>query len=67
MPSLTMCEGTGCPMRDACYRYASTPSQYNQSYFTEIPYNEESGECEYKLDGWDEGCGHDKNENYHDN
>jgi hypothetical protein len=67
MPDIAMCEGTGCPMRDVCYRYTATPSEFRQSYFTDIPYNEESGECDHYWEHKDDGgCGHDQNENYHE-
>ena len=67
MPDIAMCEGIGCPMRDACYRYTATPSEFRQSYFMDIPYNKESGECEHYWEHADDGgCGHDQNENYHD-
>ncbi len=68
MPDITMCEGIECPMRDACYRYTATPSEFDQYYFIGMPYNDESGECEEYLEHADDGgCGHDQNENYHDN
>jgi len=68
MPDITMCEGIECPMRDACYRYTATPSDFDQYYFIGMPYNDENGECEEYLEHADDGgCGHDQNENYHDN
>ena len=66
MPDITMCEGKGCLMRDECYRYTATPYEFNQSYFTDTPYDDESGECEYRITSWDDGCGHDQNERYHE-
>lgn len=67
MPDITMCEGTGCPMCDECYRYTAKPNEYRQSYFDITPYDDESGECEHKIESWnyDNGCGHDQNERYH--
>lgn len=32
-----MCDGTGCPMRESCYRYNAEPNPYRQSYFMEVP------------------------------
>ncbi len=32
MPDITMCPGTGCPMREQCYRYMATPNPYQQSF-----------------------------------
>lgn len=69
MPDVTMCEGTGCPLRDSCYRYTATPSDFRQSYFTEKPYDDDSGECDYYWSNDDRsngGCGHDQNEKYYD-
>lgn len=66
MPDISMCEGEGCPMRTECYRHTATPSEYRQSYFSEAPYNEEAGDCEYFMEIYDKGCGHDQNEKYHD-
>ena len=67
MPDIAMCEGTGCPMRDNCYRYRATPDELRQSYFSNVPYDDESEDCDhywaYKYDG----CGHDQNEKYYDN
>lgn len=37
MSDITMCEGTGCPFRDSCYRYNAEPNPYRQSYFMEVP------------------------------
>lgn len=33
----TMCEGTGCPFRDSCYRFTAEANPYRQSYFMEVP------------------------------
>jgi hypothetical protein len=44
MPDIAMCEGTGCPLRDTCLRYAATPS-YRQAYLSDVPYF--GGDCEY--------------------
>ena len=40
-----MCEGKDCPIKETCYRYKATPSEFRQSYFIEAPYKD--GECEY--------------------
>jgi len=47
MPDITLCEGTDCPLKETCYRYKATPSEYRQSYFQEPPYNKEEGKCEH--------------------
>lgn len=38
MPDISMCEGKECPLKENCYRYKATPSEYWQSYFTEEPF-----------------------------
>lgn len=43
MPDITKCYGSGCPMKSECYRYTSTPSDY-QSYFLKAPI--EDGKCD---------------------
>lgn len=32
MADITMCTGTGCPLREKCYRYTATPNEYRQSF-----------------------------------
>lgn len=32
MADITMCVGTGCPLRDKCYRYTATPNEHRQSF-----------------------------------
>lgn len=44
MPDITMCAGTGCPLRDSCYRFYAKPSEW-QSFFSEVPYDHEVGLC----------------------
>lgn len=44
MPDIAMCKGTGCQLKENCYRAMATPSYY-QSYFTTPP--NIGGECEY--------------------
>ena len=41
-----MCEGTGCPLANNCYRHTATPNQYRQSYFTNPPVKKD-GTCDY--------------------
>lgn len=48
MPDIALCEGTGCPLKEKCYRYKATPSKYRQSYFYEIPYL--GSNCEYFVE-----------------
>jgi hypothetical protein len=37
MADITMCKGTGCPIKEKCYRFTATESQYGQSYFLDVP------------------------------
>ena len=48
MPDIAKCEGTGCSLKETCYRFTATPSEFRQSYFLNIPYNEETKTCEYE-------------------
>ncbi len=32
MADITMCVGTGCPLRETCYRYMATPNEHRQSF-----------------------------------
>jgi len=45
MPDITMCSGEGCEIKEICYRYKATPSEFIQSYFTESP--NKGLECDY--------------------
>ena len=38
MSDITMCMGTGCPLKDKCYRYTAERNDLWQSYFMEPPY-----------------------------
>ena len=44
MPDITMCEGTGCPLRKHCYRFVAKPDDW-QTYFVDTPYNKETKSC----------------------
>jgi hypothetical protein len=35
---ITLCLGTGCPIRSTCKRFLTTPNVIWQSYFTEPPF-----------------------------
>lgn len=47
MPDITMCKGDGCPMRETCYRYKAKANDCWQSWFANVPYDEESGKCDH--------------------
>ncbi len=40
-----MCRGTDCPLKETCFRYNAKASEYLQAYFTEPPYDKETGTC----------------------
>lgn len=48
MPDITMCHGNDCPLKTKCYRYTAYASEYGQSIFTEIHYN--NGKCKHFWD-----------------
>lgn len=65
MPDICMCAGeqlktvdnklkrTGeniCPKRASCYRFTAVPSEYRQSYFAKLPYDEEKQSCDHYWD-----------------
>lgn len=45
MPDITMCTGTDCPLAGFCHRATATPSEYRQSYFDVVPFDELSDDC----------------------
>lgn len=47
MPDIWICLGTDCPLRESCYRFTATPSDYRQSYFMKSPYDILIGGCNY--------------------
>lgn len=51
MPDITLCPGNNCPMKETCYRYKATPSDY-QSYFMETPFKMIEGkiDCDHYME-----------------
>jgi hypothetical protein len=47
-----MCTGDGCPLKDTCYRFKATPSEYMQAFFTKPPWTAN----EQMLPGVKVGC-----------
>ena len=45
MADITMCDGKGCEIKEICYRYKATPSEFRQSYFCDSP--NKGLECDY--------------------
>lgn len=40
MADIQKCVGTGCPLRERCYRYTAPSSDFNQSYLITVPFKE---------------------------
>lgn len=49
MPDISMCKGVNCPLAFNCYRFTAKANPYGQSFFAEVPWNEEESKCEYYL------------------
>lgn len=49
MPDISKCRGGNCPLAFNCYRFTVKPNPYRQSYFAEVPWNEEEKKCDYYL------------------
>jgi hypothetical protein len=46
-----MCSGFECPLKETCYRYKATRSDW-QSYLSEVPYDATTNSCDYHLAIW---------------
>ena len=46
MPDISMCSSNTCPLKESCYRFTATPSQFWQSY-ADFKYNEVTKECNH--------------------
>jgi hypothetical protein len=42
-----MCEGTNCPLKETCYRHTAIANEFRQSYFFDVPFDEEKEKCDY--------------------
>lgn len=51
MADITKCKGTGCDMKDRCYRYTAKSNEYWQAYFIDIPLKDDKTCDEF----WDNG------------
>lgn len=51
MPDISMCNGSFgayiCPNKDTCYRHIAEPNPSMQSYFGVLPYDRDTGYCDY--------------------
>lgn len=52
MVDITMCIGTGCPLRETCYRYTAEPNEYLQSFADFTVKIIHDGEEGYKCPEW---------------
>lgn len=43
---IAMCQGTGCPLKDKCYRHTAKPNPDWQSYFVNPPYDKNTKKCD---------------------
>jgi hypothetical protein len=51
MPDITKCSGSGCMLRETCYRYTAESSEFRQSWFSDnIIWKLENGE--FKCDSY---------------
>ncbi len=46
---VTMCPGTGCPLRDDCYRFRAVVAG-RQHFFGTAPYDPATGTCDWLWD-----------------
>ena len=49
MADISMCQGTGCPLKEECYRHTAIPSAM-QTFFVYVPYDHAYKGCEYFSD-----------------
>jgi len=47
MPDMSMCKGTNCPLKETCYRHTAIANEFRQSYFFDVPFDEEKEKCDY--------------------
>jgi hypothetical protein len=46
MADIAKCEGTGCPLKDTCYRYRALAGDYWQSWLAKVPYDHQTDTCD---------------------
>ena len=37
MADIAKCVGTGCPLKETCYRFTAPSNEYRQSWLVEVP------------------------------
>ena len=45
MAGISKCEGTGCPLKETCYRFVAKSNEYMQPFFGSIPYDKQNKKC----------------------
>ncbi len=46
MADITMCSGSGCVLKEECYRHTAPVNEYRQAYFMNPPVKED-GSCDF--------------------
>lgn len=54
MADLTMCLGTYCRRKEHCYRYTAPVNPWRQSYFVEVPLQEDESCVHFIPNGTEE-------------
>ncbi len=49
MADMSYCDGIDCPLKETCYRFTAPKNEHWQSYFIFVPYDKESGDCEFYI------------------
>lgn len=50
MPDIAKCKGTGCPLKDRCYRFVSDPTPMRQAFLLGVPYGKvEPNVCNFLM------------------
>ncbi len=47
MNDIAMCKGSGCPLKEKCFRFKVKSNFMLQFYFTEVPYDKNTKKCEF--------------------
>ena len=46
MADISMCSGTGCPLKDNCYRNTAIVNPWRQSYMMVVPFDMKKNSCD---------------------
>ena len=50
MADITKCKGTGCRVREECYRFTAPANDYWQSWFEVVPVGDDEKGCDMMID-----------------